>query len=109
MDWWRQVLIGLAAIGATAAVIGVVCKKAFALGWAAAAIICSKVSTPAASFFGKRWLEPGMTSFLDGYKARCAAQPGAVPEPEGETRSSRTGQAQRRRLWDRRGIERTGR
>jgi len=106
MEWWRNVLIGLAAVGVTTAVIGVICKKAFALGWATAGIICSKVSTPVATFFGKRWLEPFFRNFLDGYRARIAAQPGIVPEPEGETHSGLTGQEQRRRLWDRRGVRR---
>ncbi len=70
MEWWRNVLIGLAAVGVTAAVIGVVRKKAYALGWATAAIICSKFSTPIATWFGKKWLWPTMESFRDGYKAR---------------------------------------
>ena len=72
MEWWREVLIGRAAVGVTAAVIGVVLAKAYALGWAAAAFVCSRLSTPVATFFGKRWLEPTLTKFLEGWKARCA-------------------------------------
>ncbi len=70
MEWWRGLLVGLAAAALTVGLVGVVCKKAYALGWATASIICSKISTPAATWFGKNWLWPALTSFRDGYKAR---------------------------------------
>lgn len=108
MEWWRGVLIGVAVAAFTAGVGAVVCKKAFALGFAVAAIICSKLSTPAATWFGKKWLVPVMENFMAGYKARCDQEPEA--ELEGVTAveegSPRSGQAQRRKLWDRLGIRR---
>lgn len=89
MEWWRGVLVGLAAAALTVGLGGVVCKKGYALGWAAAALICSKISTRAATWFGKNWLWPFMTNFRNGYKARCDEQPELEATPTVEAHPSR--------------------
>lgn len=89
MEWWRGALVGLAVAALTAGLGGVICKKGFALGWATAALICSKLSTRAATWFGKKWLWPFMTNFRNGYKARCDEQPELDATPTVEAPSGR--------------------